>query len=63
MDDCFIKTVTDQKQANELFALAKGQCCTALSGYVAQITFTDGYSQTMYIPAGDAPGYIKRTAS
>ena len=59
MDDCLIKTVTDQKQANELFALAQGKCYTAFSGYVAQITFTDGYSQTMYIPAGDAPGYIK----
>ena len=59
MDDCLRKTVTDQKQANELFALAQGKCYTAFSGYVAQITFTDGYSQTMYIPAGDAPGYIK----
>lgn len=54
MDDCFIKTVTDQKQANELFALAQGKCYTAFSGYVAQMTFTDGYSQTMYIPAGDS---------
>ena len=59
MDDCFIKSVTNQKQANELFALAQGQCYTAFSGYVAQITFADGYSQTMYIPADDAPGYIK----
>ena len=59
MDDCLIKSVTDQKQANELFALAQGKCYTAFSGYVAQITFTDGYSQTMYIPASDAPGYIK----
>lgn len=59
MDDCFIKTVTNKKQANELFALAQGKCYTALSGYVAQITFTDGYSQTMYISADDAPEYVK----
>ena len=59
MDDCFIKSVTNQKQANELFALAQGKCYTAFSGYIAQVTFTDGYSQTMYIPESDAPGYIK----
>ena len=60
MDDCFIKSVTNQKQSDELFALAQGQCYTSLGGYIAQITFTDGYNQTMYIPESDAPGYIKR---
>ena len=59
MDDCFIKSVTNQKQSDELFALAQGQCYTSLGGYIAQITFTDGYNQTMYIPESDAPGYIK----
>ena len=57
MDDCFIKSITNQK--HELFALAQGQCYTSLGGYIAQITFTDGYNQTMYIPESDAPGYIK----
>ena len=50
MDDCFIKSITNQKQSDELFALAQGQCYTSLGGYIAQITFTDGYNQTMYIP-------------
>lgn len=59
MDDCFIKSVTNQKQSDELFALAQGQCYTSLGGYIAQITFSDGYNQTMYIPESDAPGYIK----
>ena len=59
MDDCFIKSITNQKQSDELFALAQGQCYTSLGGYIAQITFTDGYNQTMYIPESDAPGYIK----
>ena len=59
MDDCFIKSVTNQKQSDELFALAQGQCYTSLGGYIAQITFTDGYNQTMYISESDAPGYIK----
>lgn len=59
MDDCFIKSVTNQKQSDELFALAQGQCYTSLGGYIVQITFTDGYNQTMYISDGDAPGYIK----
>jgi len=59
MDDCFIKSITNQKQSDELFALAQGQCYTALGGYIAQITFTDGYNQTMYISESDAPGYIK----
>ena len=60
MDDCFIKSVTNLKQSDELFALALGQCYTSLGGYIAQITFTDGYNQTMYISERDAPGYIKR---
>lgn len=59
MDNCLIKTVTDSKRTKELFSLAQGQCYTSLGGYVAQIIFTDGYSQTMYISDGDAPGYIK----
>ena len=59
MDDCFIKSVTNQKQSDELFALAQRQCYTSLGGYITQITFTDGYNQTMYIPESDAPGYIK----
>ena len=59
MDDCFIKSVTNQKQSDELFALAQGQCYNSLDGYITQITFTDGYNQTMYIPESDAPGYIK----
>lgn len=59
MDDCFIKSVTNQKQSDELFALAQGQCYTSLGGYIVQITFTDGYNQTMYISESDAPGYIK----
>lgn len=59
MDDCFIKSITNQKQSDELFALVQGQCYTSLGGYIAQITFTDGYNQTMYIPKSDAPGYIK----
>lgn len=59
MDDCFIKSVTNQKQSDELFTLAQGQCYTSLGGYIAQITFTDGYNQTMYISESDAPGYIK----
>ena len=59
MDDCFIKSVTNQKQSDELFALAQGQCYTSLGGYIAQITFTDGYNQTMYILESDAPRYIK----
>lgn len=59
MDDCFIKSITNQKQSDELFALTQGQCYTSLGGYIAQITFTDGYNQTMYIPESDAPGYIK----
>lgn len=59
MDDCFIKSITNQKQSDELFALVQGQCYTSLGGYIAQITFTDGYNQTMYIPESDAPGYIK----
>lgn len=59
MDDCFIKSITNQKQSDELFALVQGQCYTSLGGYITQITFTDGYNQTMYIPESDAPGYIK----
>ena len=59
LDDCFIKRITNQKQSDELFALAQGQCYTSLGGYITQITFTDGYNQTMYIPESDAPGYIK----
>ena len=59
MDDCFIKSITNQKQSDELLALAQGQCYTSLGGYITQITFTDGYNQTMYIPESDAPGYIK----
>lgn len=59
MDDCFIKSVTNQKQSDELFTLAQGQCYTSLGGYITQITFTDGYNQTMYIPESDALGYIK----
>lgn len=59
MDNCLIKTVSDSKQAKELFSLAQGQCYTSLGGYIVQITFTDGYNQTMYIPESDAPGYIK----
>ena len=59
MDDCFIKSVRNQKRSDELFALAQGQCYTSLGGYITQITFTDGYNQTMYIPESDAPGYIK----
>ena len=57
MDDCFIKSVTNQKQSDGLFALAQGQCYTSLGGYIAQITFSDGYNQTMYISESDAPGY------
>lgn len=59
MDDCFIKSVTNQKQSDELFTLVQGQCYTSLGVYITQITFTDGYNQTMYIPESDAPGYIK----
>ena len=59
MDDCFIKSVTNQKQSDELFTLIQGQCYTSLGVYITQITFTDGYNQTMYIPESDAPGYIK----
>ena len=59
MDDCFIKSITNQKQSDELFTLAQGQCYTSLGVYITQITFTDGYNQTMYIPESDAPGYIK----
>ena len=59
MDDCFIKSITNQKQSDELFTLIQGQCYTSLGGYITQITFTGGYNQTMYIPESDAPGYIK----
>lgn len=59
MDDCFIKSITNQKQSDELFTLVQGQCYTSLGVYITQITFTDGYNQTMYIPESDAPGYIK----